>query len=49
MKRKKNFEKKNTFYDKQEGYTIVEILLVTLVIGLTFSVSLPLFGAVINK
>ena len=48
MKRKKIFEKKNISY-KQEGYTIVEILLVTLVIGLTFSVSLPLFGAVINK
>ena len=49
MKRKKIFEKKNSYHDKQEGYTIVEILLVTLVIGLTFSVSLPLFGAVINK
>ena len=49
MKHKKIFEKKNIFYDKQEGYTIVEILLVTFVIGLTFSVSLPLFGAVINK
>ena len=48
MKRKK-FLKKNRHYDKQEGYTIVEILLLTLVIGLTFSVSLPLFGAVINK
>ena len=49
MKRKKIFEKKNSFHDEQEGYTIVEILLVTLVIGLTFSVSLPLFGAVINN
>ena len=49
MKRKKIFEKKNNFYDKQEGYTIVEILLVTLVIGFTCSVSFPLFGAVINK
>ena len=34
MKRKKNFEKKNSFHEKQEGYTIVEILLVTLIIGL---------------
>ena len=49
MKRNKIFEKKNSYYFKQEGYTIVEILLVTLVIGLTFSISLPLFGAVINK
>ena len=36
MKRKKFFEEKNSFYNKQEGYTIVEILLVTLVMGLTF-------------
>ena len=43
------FSKKNTFYGEQQGYTIVEILLVTLIIGLTFSISLPLFGAVINK
>ena len=41
-------KKKNSYY-QQEGFTIVEILLVTLVIGLTFSVSIPLFGAVINK
>ena len=41
--------KKNNFFFKQEGYTIVEILLVTLIIGFTFSISLPLFGAVINK
>ncbi len=49
MKRKKFLGKKNSFYNKQEGYTIVEILLITLVIGLTYSISLPLFGAVINK
>ena len=48
MEHKKIFEKKK-FYNKQEGYTIVEILLVTLVISLTFSVSIPLFRAVINK
>ena len=48
MKHKKNFEKKS-FYFKQEGYTIVEILLVTIIISMTFSVSIPLFGAVINK
>jgi len=29
------FPKKNTFYGEQQGYTIVEILLVTLIIGLT--------------
>ena len=40
--------KKNSDY-KQKGYTIVEVLLVTLIIGLTFSVALPLFGAVVNK
>ena len=40
---------KNTIYKEQNGYTIVEILLVTLIIGLTLSVSFPLFGAVLNK
>ena len=49
MKRKKFFGEKNSFYCKQEGYTIVEFLLITLIIGLTFNLSLPLFGAVINK
>ena len=48
MKHKEISEEKNSYY-KQEGYTIVEILLVTLVISFTFSVSIPLFGAVINK
>ena len=49
MSRKNFFEKKIIFLNKQPGYTIVEILLVTLIFGLTFSISLPLFGAVINK
>ena len=49
MKKKIFFSKKNTFYEEQQGYTIVEILPVTLILGLTFSISLPLFGAVINK
>jgi len=50
MKEKKLFfQKKKIFCQEQYGFTIVEILLVTLIIGLTFSVSLPLFGAVINK
>ena len=48
MKHKEISEEKNSYY-KQEGYTIVEILLVTLVISFTFMVSIPLFGAVINK
>ena len=43
------FAEKNTICKEQYGYTIVEILLVTLIIGLTLSVSLPLFGAVLNK
>ena len=49
MKRKKFLNKKKNVGEKQEGYTIVEILVVTLIIGLTLSVSLPLFGAVLNK
>ena len=49
MGKKIFFPKKNTLYGEQQGYTIVEILLVTLIIGLTFSISLPLFGTVINK
>ena len=49
MGKKIFFPKKNTLYEEQQGYTIVEILLVTLIIGLTFSISLPLFGTVINK
>ena len=49
MEKKIFFFKKNTFYEEQQGYTIVEILLITLIIGLTFSISLPLFGTVINK
>ena len=43
------FVEKNTICKEQYGYTIVEILLVTLIIGLTLSVSFPLFGAVLNK
>ena len=43
------FAEKNTICKEQYGYTIVEILLVTLIIGLTLSVSFPLFGAVLNK
>ena len=49
MKRKKILRKNKNIGEKQEGYTIVEILVVTLIIGLTLSVSLPLFGAVLNK
>ena len=49
MGKKIFYPKKNTLYEEQQGYTIVEILLVTLIIGLTFSISLPLFGTVINK
>jgi len=43
------YGKKNTFCEEQQGYTIVEILLITLIIGLTLGLSLPLFGTVINK
>ncbi len=43
------FSKKNIFCEGQYGYTIVEILLVTLIISLTITSFLPLFGAVINK
>ena len=49
MKRKIIFKKNENVGQKQEGYTIVEILVVTLIIGLTLSISLPLFGAVLNK
>ena len=49
MGKKIFFPQKNTSYGEQQGYTIVEILLITLIIGLTFSISLPLFGTVINK
>ena len=49
MEKKFFFPKKNNFYEKQQGYTIIEILLITFIIGLTFSISLPLFGTVINK
>ena len=34
MKRKKLFKKNKNIGEKQEGYTIVEILVVTLIIGL---------------
>ena len=49
MKKRILFAEKNNLCKDQYGYTIVEILLVTLIIGLTLSASLPLFGAVLNK
>jgi len=49
MKKRILFAEKNNIVKEQYGYTIVEILLVTLIIGLTLSTSLPLFGAVLNK
>ena len=49
MKKRILFAEKKNLGKEEYGYTIVEILLVTLIIGLTLSASLPLFGAVLNK
>ena len=49
MKKTILFAENNNIGKEQYGYTIVEILLVTLIIGLTLSTSIPLFGAVLNK
>ena len=49
MKKRILFSEKYNLSKEQYGYTIVEILLVTLIIGLTLSTSFPLFGAVLNK
>ena len=49
MPRKIFFKKKFNLRNNQPGYTLIELVLVILFLGLTFSISLPLFGAVINK
>ena len=49
MKQNFLFQKKYPNAEEQYGYTIIEILLIALIIGLTLSVYLPLFGAVLNK
>jgi len=49
MQRKIFFKKKIILRNNQPGYTLIEFVLVILFLGLTFSISLPLFGAVINK
>ena len=49
MKFKNFFDKKINSYYEEDGYTIVEILLATLIIGLTVSVSVPIYGSLSNK
>ena len=49
MQLKGSYTKKINFYSGQSGFTIVEIILVILIIGLASGISRPLFDSFINK